>query len=329
MEAADAGGGAAAITVVVVSWNTRELLARCLDGLFEDAQSGLADVWVVDNASDDGSAGMVREQLGWARLIECTSNLGFGAAVNLVAAQTSSPWLVAANADVRTRRGALATLVAAASRDSRTGIVGPQLVQPDGTTQYTVHPFPTLRNSLIFNLGLSRLVTGDLERTVFPAGWDPDRPSSPDWVHGALLLIRRAAWDAVGGFDERQWLYAEDLDLCWRLRRAGWVTRYEPAARVEHTVSAATKTAAWATSRDLRAQRATYAWMIEHLGVVTTRLVAAINVAGALARWIATMLALPLAPARYRDRRSIYASHVRMHLTGLGSRARLLRSRGP
>jgi GT2 family glycosyltransferase len=327
MEAA--GEGTAAITVVVVSWNTRELLANCLEGLLEDARSRLADVWVVDNASDDGSAAMVRERFGWARLIESPSNLGFGAAVNLVAAQTSTPWLVAANADVRASPGALATLVATAARDPRTGVVGPRLVQPDGSTQYTAHPFPTLRNALIFNLGLWRLVPGDLERAMFPAGWEPARPSSPDWVHGALLLIRRAAWEAVSGFDERQWLYAEDLDLCWRLRRAGWVTRYEPAARVEHAVSAATKTADWGPSRDLRAQRATYAWLVEHVGAVTTRLVAAINVSGALARWIAATIALPFAPGRYRARRSMYSGHLRMHLTGLESRERLLRSRGP
>jgi GT2 family glycosyltransferase len=327
MEAA--GEGDAAITVVVVSWNTRELLANCLEGLSEDAQSRLADVWVVDNASDDGSQAMVRERFGWARLVESASNLGFGSAVNVVAAQTSTPWLMAANADVRPAPGALATLVATASGDPHTGVVGPQLVQPDGATQYTTHPFPTLRNALIFNLGLWRLVPGDMERTMFPGSWDPDRTSSPDWVHGAVLLIRRSAWDAVSGFDERQWLYAEDLDLCWRLRRAGWVTRYEPAARVEHAVSAATKTADWGPSRDLRAQRATYAWMVEHLGLVTTRLVAAINVAGALARWIAATIALPFGPARYRARRSMYGSHVRVHLTGLESRTRLRQSLDP
>jgi N-acetylglucosaminyl-diphospho-decaprenol L-rhamnosyltransferase len=328
MEAAE-GGGAAPITVVVVSWNTRELLANCLEGLREDAQSGLADVWVVDNASDDGSPAMVRERFGWARLIEPASNLGFGAAVNRVASQTSTPWLVAANADVRPGPGALATLVATASAGPRTGIVAPRLVQPDGTTQYSAHPFPTLRNALIFNLGLRRLMSGDLEQAVFPAGWDPDQPSSPDWVHGALLLIRRAAWDAVGGFDERQWLYAEDLDLCWRLRRAGWIVRYEPAARVEHAVSAATKTADWGPARELRAQRAAYSWLLEQLGPATARLVAAINIAGALARWIAATAAFPLSPARYRARRAMYRRHARIHLTGLESRAGLLRSRGP
>jgi GT2 family glycosyltransferase len=342
MEAADAGRGAnggdgagddgqggAAVTVVVVSWNTRELLANCLEGLRPDARSGLADVWVVDNASDDGSPAMVRERFGWARLIESASNLGFGAAVNLVASQTSTPWLVAANADVRPGPGALATLVETASSDPATGVVGPRLVQPDGATQYTLHPFPTLRNALIFNLGLSRLISNDPEQAMFPAGWDPDRRASPDWVHGALLLIRRAAWEEVSGFDERQWLYAEDLDLCWRLRRAGWVTRYEPAARVEHAVSAATKTADWGPSRDLRAQRAAYLWLAENLGMTTTRLVAAINIAGALARWTVAAIALPFAPGRYRARRTMYSRHVRAHLTGLESRARLLHGRGP
>lgn len=335
MEAAETGGdrasgqGAAPITVVVVSWNTRELLANCLEGLRDDARSRLADVWVVDNASEDGSPAMVRERFGWAQLIESASNVGFGAAVNRVASQTSTPWLVAANADVCPAPGALATLVATASDDPRAGIVAPRLVQPDGETQYAAHPFPTLRNALIFNLGLRRLLASEPERATFPAGWDPNRPCSPDWVHGALLLIRRAAWDAVGGFDERRWLYAEDLDLCWRLRRAGWLIRYEPAARAAHAVSAATKTADWGATRDLRAQRATYSWLMEHLGPLTARLVAATNIAGALARWIGVTIARPFAPARYRDREPIYRRHIRMHLTGLESRARLLRSRGP
>jgi N-acetylglucosaminyl-diphospho-decaprenol L-rhamnosyltransferase len=327
MEAADFADRAPAITVVVVSWNTRELLARCLEGLRSDADSGLADIWVVDNASGDGSAAMVRERFPWARLIESSSNIGFGAAVNLVAGQTQSDWLVAANADVSPRQGALATLLANAGEDPRAGVVAPRLVQPDGATQYTVHPFPTLRNALIFNLGLRRLIAGEMERVTFPADWDPDRACNPDWVHGALLLIRREAWEAVGGFDERQWLYAEDLDLCWRLRRAGWLTRYEPAARVEHEVSAAAKESPWGASRDLRAQRATYAWMIEQLGSPTTRLSAVINLAGAIARWIGAAILALVASARYRPRRDLYRRHVRMHLTGLEPRARLLRGR--
>ena len=95
--------------------------------------------------------------------------------------------------------------------------------------------------------------------------------------------MRREAWDAAGGFDDAQWMYAEDLDLGWRLDRAGWHTRYEPSARVRHVASAAT-TQAWGDERTVRWQRATYAWMLRRRGPLRTRTAAALNVGGALAR---------------------------------------------
>ncbi len=271
-----------AVTAAVVSWNTRELLKRCLRSLEPDARTGRLDAWVVDNGSSDGSLEAARAVAPWADVLEPGSNLGFGRAVNLVAARTESEWLLVANADVALEPGALDALLAAGS-DARIGCVAPRLISPDGTTEHSVHPFPTLRFTTAFNLGLHRLSTGGAERLCLEGHWDPERPRAVPWAIGACLLLRREAFDQAGGFDERQWLFAEDLELGWRLRDRGWVTWYEPAARVLHASSAATAPA-FGSARTTRFMTATYSTLARRRGRARALLTALVNVFGAAVR---------------------------------------------
>lgn len=314
-------GPPAQVAVAVVSWNTREHLRRALDSLRPDAESGLAAVWVVDNASTDGSAALVRDAYPWVELIASPRNLGYGPAVNLVARRTATPWLAAANADIAVEPGALAALIAAGGAPgetgARVGALAPQLRTPGGAPQHSVHAFPTPATTLVFNLGLWRALPGAGERLCLHGRWQPGRARAVDWAHGALLVIRREAFAEIGGFDDDQWLYAEDLDICWRLARAGWSTRYEPAAVVHHAVSAATSTAAWGADREVRAQAQAYAWMRRRFGAPRALLVAAINLAGVLGRWWPLVLAARLDPARFAAARDRHRGYLRMHATGL------------
>ena len=271
------------VLVAVVSFNTRDLLARCLDSMAGDER---LEVWVVDNASSDGSAAMVRERFPWVKLIASEENLGFGRAVNeAVRRGSETAWIAPANADVALEPGAIDALLAAPG-----DAVAPRLVLPDGSTQESVLPFPTLAFTIRHNLGLSR----------------PRR----EWALGAFLLVRREAWP---GFDEAQWMYAEDLDLGWRLREAGRTLTYVPQARVLHE-SAASTSVAFGDQLEARWQRATYEWMLRRRGRPVTRAVAAVNVAGALAR-----AAMPWRPGWQRDRDRRWA---RTHAVGLRVRLR-------
>ena len=265
------------VAVAVVSWNTRDLLGACLRALADDP---LVEIWVVDNASSDGSAEMVRTEFPSVRLLALDGNIGFGPAVNLVASKTSTPWIAPANADIEVRPGALRDLLDAGERQPRAGVLAPRLELPSGETQHSVYAFPTIPFTARFNLGFHRRA-GD--RLCLEGFWDPTRERDVDWALGAFLVIRRAAFDAAGGFDAGQWMYAEDLDLGWRVAKAGWSTRYVPSARVLHHASAAT-TQAWGDERTLRWLRSTYAWMLRRRGLTRTRITAAINVAGAYAR---------------------------------------------
>ena len=267
----------AAVAVAVVSWNTRDLLRACLRSLADDP---LAEVWVVDNASDDGSAEMVRADFPEVRLLALDENVGFGAAVNMVAERSSAPWIAPANADIELRPGALRALIDAGARHPRAGILAPRLELPSGEPQHSVYAFPTVPFTLVFNIGLANRF-GD--RFCLEGRWNPERERDVDWAIGAFLVVRRAAWDAVGGFDPQQWMYAEDLDLGWRAACAGWRTHYVPAARVLHHASAAT-TQAWGDERTLRWLRSTYAWMLRRRGPLRTRATALINVLGAYGR---------------------------------------------
>jgi len=320
-------GPGAAVTVAIVSFDTRDLLDRCLRSLEPDVRAGVAEAWVVDNGSTDGSVALVREHHPWARLIEPGENLGFGRAVNLVAERTATPWIAPSNADVEVEPGALAALLEAGGRFGRTGALAPRLLLDGGETQHSVYAFPTLPFLALFNLGAGWLSTGWADRHCLEGRWRPERAREVDWAIGAFLLVRRSAFEQAGGFDEAQWMYAEDLDLGWRLRQAGWSTRYEPAARVRHHASAATA-AAWGEGRTERWLRATYAWMLRRRGVARTRAAALINLAGAAGRAAALTPAARARPVRFASARARAARWALLHArTGLAPRAELERHR--
>jgi N-acetylglucosaminyl-diphospho-decaprenol L-rhamnosyltransferase len=304
------------VTVAVVSFNTRELLLRCLASLGDDVRAGRARVVIVDNGSDDGSAAAARRFAPWVQVIERPDNPGFGAAVNLVARHSDSPWLIAANADVAPAPGALQELLAAAGDDA-VGALAPRLVAADGSTQHSVWPLPTVALAALFALGLPRLWPALGERLCLEGRWDPEVARTVPWAIGAFLLLRRTAFDAVGGFDERQWMYAEDLDLGWRLRDRGYRTRYVPRALVAHSAGAATEPA-FGDARRRRFTRAGYVVIARRRGPAAARLTAAVNVAGAafrVVRW------LPLGARGHRRRAALResVSWLIAHLDGLGS----------
>ena len=311
------------VSVAIVSWNTCDLLRRCLESFKPEADRGRCDVWVVDNDSSDGSPDLVRDEFPWVNLVASTENLGFGPGINLVANRTSAAWIGVANADIALRPGAMDALLQAAEDDPGAGAIAPRLILPDGSTQHSVYAFPTIPFTLVVSSGIGRALRPLGERFLLLDRFDADRPRRVPWAIAAFILVRRAAWNATGGFDEHQWMYAEDLDIGWRLQRAGWATRYEPRAHVEHESSASTEQA-WGDGGQVeRWQRSTYAWMYRRMGARRTRAVAALQVAGQGARVALLTPAARIAPGRYSRRRDAARWWMRLHRAGLASRAEL------
>ena len=310
------------VTIVIVSWNTRELLVRCLESLAPEVERGLAEVWVVDNASEDGSPDLVRERFDRVHLVASPENLGFGRAINLVARQTSSEWLAAANADIALRPGALDTLLEAGARDPGAGAIAPRLALPNGETQHSVFAFPTITYSFLLAVGAFRLSSTIGDRLAFPGHWNMDRARRVPWAIAAFLLVRRTAWDQAGGFDERQWMYAEDLDLGWRLRQAGWATRFEPRAVVDHE-SAASTTQLFGPELAPHWQRSTYGFIARRRGPAYARAVALLNLAGAIWRWARLVVRSAVRPGHYTEERRAHGRWILVHLRALSPRAGL------
>lgn len=307
---------APAVTVAVVSWNTRDLLDACLGALRGDHEAGRAAVVVVDNGSTDGSPALVRDAHPWVRLLERPDNPGFGTAANAALAGAPSPFVAVANADTAVAPSALRALLDAAREHPRAGVLAPQLRTPDGPTQHSVHPFPSLAQVAAVDLGLARVAPGLRRRLALEGAWDPAAGRDVDWAHGAFLLLPTGVWRTVGGFDETLWMYAEDLDLCWRVHRAGHTTRYVPEAVVTHHVAAATAQA-WGEERQARSQQAAYRWMRGHLGRPRTLAIGGLATAGGLGRTAVLGAATRLAPARYGWRRDRARGSAAGHRAGL------------
>lgn len=313
----------AAVTVAIVSWNTRDLLRECLTSLRHASEEGIAEVWVLDNASTDGSPAMVGREFPWVSLVESPENLGFGRGVNEIARRTKSAWLAPANADLRVSPAAIRALLEAGRSHPRAGLLAPQLVMPNGETQHSVHAFPTPSLAFLFGFGVYRVVPGLGRRLCIEGHWDHEEPRFVPWAHGAFLLVRREAFDEIGGFDPEQWMYAEDLDLAWRAKHAGWRTWYEPAAEIHHEVSAAA-VKAFGSERMERYMAATYAWMARRRGIAVTWIFALTSIVASTVRWarlrVLSVAGVPDAAKRATGIRA----YMRVHAHGLRSRRALV-----
>jgi N-acetylglucosaminyl-diphospho-decaprenol L-rhamnosyltransferase len=230
----------AAVAVAVVSHQTRDLLRDCLASLRPESPASLV---VVDNGSTDGTAAMVRAEFPEARLIVEESNPGFGAAANRALAEAGgAPFALLLNADTRVRPGALRALADCLEAHPRAAVAGPRLVNPDGSLQPSCFPFLGTPRLMLEKTPLARALA---RVPVLRDRWllsrsGHDRPRVVPWVLGAAMAFRRAAFEAVGGFDPTFFMYSEEIDLCWRLKEAGWEVRFTPDATVVHVGGAST-----------------------------------------------------------------------------------------
>lgn len=240
----EAGVAEADLTIAIVNHETRELLRACLASVVSGAADERPPIVVVDNASADGSAEMVRDEFPCVRLIASAENRGYGAGANLALAACTTRYALLLNADTRLTPGAPATLADYLLRHSRVALAGPRLVAPDGALEPSCHAFPGAATALLELTSVGRVADALAQVPGLPALHPPasahDRARPVDWVTGAALAIRRDAFDAVGGFDESFFMYWEETDLCYRLAAAGWVTHFVPAAAIVHAGAAST-----------------------------------------------------------------------------------------
>jgi N-acetylglucosaminyl-diphospho-decaprenol L-rhamnosyltransferase len=292
-----------ATVVAVVSWNARELLAKCLRSLQRDADEGLVEVWVVDNASTDGSPELVRRDFPWVNLIQSERDLWFCAAVNVVARRTKSEWLVQSNEDVEVSPGAIRRLIEAGEQHPDAALVAPRLLNPDGSTQQSIGKFPSLMQTAVANFGLHRASARIAKRFMLEPQEEDIQTGTVDYAIGAFLLVRRAAFESVGGCDERHSLFQDDLDLAWRLSRAGWKTWYVADAEVRHVGMGGLRNSATERERAEYVMRTFRAWLLRRRGVGAAIGYFALNIVGAFLRLaILEPLAL-VGPRRWRSRR--------------------------
>jgi N-acetylglucosaminyl-diphospho-decaprenol L-rhamnosyltransferase len=221
------------LEVVIVSYRCGPMLRQCLQSLREHAPERGLRITVVDNASGDGTADVVRNEFPDVRLIALDENVGFSAANNLVLRETTAEYVLVLNPDTRLCEGTLDTLLRLMESNTRIGIAGCRLVQEDGSFDHAARrSFPTPASAIGHFLRVGRSERAPAALAAYRA---PEVGEGPvDAVNGAFMLMRRAMLDEIGLFDEGYWMYMEDLDLCYRAAQAGWVTWYEPSVEATH-----------------------------------------------------------------------------------------------
>ena len=221
------------VAAVIVNFNTRDYLLECVRSLRAD---GVERIVVVDNASVDGSLDALRRSDPKAEVVATGTNLGFGAAANVGVSSTDSGYVLILNPDTVIEPGTVKALTEALERDPTLAVVGPRIHNVDGTLYPSVRRFPDL--GVAVGHAFVGLFKPDnrFTRSYRMLDWDHEKACPVDWVSGTCMLVRRSAFEQVGGFDPAFFMYVEDVDLCWRLWRTGWTVGYEPGGLVTHTI---------------------------------------------------------------------------------------------
>jgi N-acetylglucosaminyl-diphospho-decaprenol L-rhamnosyltransferase len=227
------------IAVAIVNFNTRGYLQACLATVQAESPR---EIVVVDHASTDRSAEMVRAEFPQVVLLAKSTNPGYGVGANEAIASCTCPYVLLLNSDTLLPPGTLRALSTYLDRHPQAALVGPRLVNPDGTLRPSCYAFPGPVNMLLESTGFFRLLARvPVLRNCHLRSWPHDRSRVVPWVMGAALAIRRQAFEAVAGFDESFFMYNEEVDLCYRLRRSGWQVHFTPVVTVVHDEGASTR----------------------------------------------------------------------------------------
>ncbi|MFN3928808.1 MAG: glycosyltransferase family 2 protein [Thermoflexus sp.] len=227
-------GEAMDVSIIIVSWNVWAWLSQCLASAREGMGDLKGEIIVVDNASTDGTPDRVQEAFPEVRLLRNPVNRGFSAANNQGMAVARGRYLFLLNPDTLVLNRAIEALVAFADAHPEAGVVGPQLLNPDGTVQSSRRRFPTFWTALFESTWWQPYAPRPLLRHYYVLDRSDEEIQEVDWVTGAAMLVRREVVEQVGPMDEGFFMYAEELDWCRRIRAAGWRVFYYPPAKVIH-----------------------------------------------------------------------------------------------
>lgn len=296
------------VSVIVINWNTFALTAKCLETVAEEAErlpSGAVETIVIDNASTDGSTTLLQQRFPWINLYENRENIGFAAANNQALAYCRGDYILLLNSDTEVKPGAVGELLAFIENHPNVGIVGSRYLNPDGSLQPSCYPAPTLVRELWRMFHLDKL---------YPFGvysmqrWPTDQPRAVDIVQGASLLIRCAITQELGLFDTDYFMYTEEVDLCQRVRQAGWQIYWVPTSCIVHYGGQSTQQIAEAMF--LQLYRSKILYFRKHYGRTTTVLYKWVLLLATVTRLLLTPLAWLQQPAR-RNQSLTLANHYR------------------
>jgi GT2 family glycosyltransferase len=292
------------VSVVIVSWNTADLLQRSLESVRDHWPTEVSyEVIVVDNASDDGSPKLVHQAWPAVHLVENEVNEGYQRANNRGMSMANGRYLLLLNADAMLTQGSVQAMLHRLRVDPGAGIVGPRLVYGDGSWQrWTAGNDPQLLGAVAFFLFGERF-SGYLARRSLWLASDVAEPRSADWVSSACLLLRRTVLDDAGFMDERFFAYMDDVDLCHKARQAGWTVWYQPTTSVVHLMGQSTKRQTGAASPAALRNFNRY-FALRH-GQAPTVLLQAIEAVGFTARAAAHATLAMLQPRRLHHRRQV------------------------
>lgn len=301
------------VSTIVVSWNTRDLLAICLNSVIAASDGEESDIWVVDNGSIDSTDTMLSEAFPEVNVIENSNNLGFARANNIGITQSRGHYILLLNPDTEIEFGAIGHMSRFLEDNQNVAAVGPMLLGSDGASQQSASPAPTLIRELSRMFHIDGLLPS---ATYEMRSWNLHRPVEVDVLQGACMMIRRSALDEVGLLDEDYFMYSEEIDLCYRLRRAEWTIQWLPNAKVVHHGGQSSKQVPLESFINLYKGKITY--FRKHHGVAAAFAYKLILAAASVARLIASPLAL-LQQGEQRERHLALAGRYRRLLAEMPS----------
>lgn len=229
------------LSITICSWNTRDDLHACLTSLYEVRSEANFETIVVDNDSEDSSAEMVGAEFPWVTLFRMERNLGFTGGQNFAMEHRRGSHVLMLNSDTVVHSGAISTLMGYVAEHPDVGIVGPRLLNPDGSLQYSCRRFPNPIAALFRNTPIGKLFPKNrFTRDYLMQDWPHDAERDVDWVSGAALLATDTCIAKIGLLDPEYFMFCEDVDWCWRCHEAGLRVAYVPGAVITHAIGRST-----------------------------------------------------------------------------------------